>query len=201
MFNEATSPSIKNVKIRLSILKQAIPKLKNRIHNLEQDYLIKPTYLIIRRIGNYVALKNFLFYSIWENSGKINITGITSVDRISEAISEFASLFHIEENEICNITVDNIFASGTFGEIIHLRKLKHKINSLQTKTELYNFVCDFIPEKFPAAYCRCHTRAIGEKSKGTVAVFGSGKYNILGAKCQEDLISIFHELHAVIRTL
>jgi len=214
MIERATAPQIKNVKIRFVISESSINQLQSSLLYLENESKFLPPYLTYKKTGNYTSLKNNLFYSIWETVGKVNITGIKSIEEIPLALNEFSLIFKINLNEICNIIIDNIFACGSFNRKVDLRALKFLINSIpKTSEENYNFLCDFIPEKFGAAYCRSQKLCIfsgGGKKKsvvcqrikrGTVVVFGSGKYNILGAKCQRDVANLFHEMNALILKL
>lgn len=212
MVERATAPKICNVKIRFTISDSAIKQLKKSLLYLENESKCYPPYLTYKKTGNYTSLKNFLAYSIWDAVGKVNITGIKTLEAIQPAINEFSSVFKIDINDIKDVVVDNIFASGSFQRRVNLRALKLLINSSpRIGEEKFHFFCEFIPEKFCAAYCRSRRLShTGEKAKsincpkskrGTVAVFGSGKYNILGATCRRDIVNLFMEMNVLILKL
>jgi len=214
MFGHATAPTIRNVKIRFTIPTTSIKQLKESLKRIEEESHHLPAYLTYKKSGNFTSLKNNLFYSIWEEVGKINITGIKEIGGIQSAINEFCSIFKIERKEIKEVIIDNIFACGSFNRKVNLRSLKFLINAIPSKAEeKHCFLCEFIPEKFGAAYCRssiiapasvgAKDQSIGcqAKKRGTVVVFGSGKYNILGAKCRRDVANLFHEMNALILKL
>jgi TATA-box binding protein (TBP) (component of TFIID and TFIIIB) len=195
MLEYATAPIVRNVKIRFVICPTAIKHLKETLQYLEEESQCYPPYVTYRKTGNYVSLKNYLSYTIWPEVGKVNITGIKSLEEIDPAITDFCFLFKIKRIEINNVITDNIFACGSFNRRIDLRALKLLVNSLpKTPEDRFRFFCEYIPEKFGAAYCRSRKEKL---RRGTVIVFGSGKYNILGAKCRVDIANLFQEMNAI----
>jgi TATA-box binding protein (TBP) (component of TFIID and TFIIIB) len=209
MVVQLTTPIIRNIKLRLTVAFPALKKLRDRIKIIEEiEQLHNPSYYIFQRNRNYIAIKNILFFTIWERVGRINITGIKSIAGIPSALTEFSKQFNILETEILQVTIDNIFASGSLNRRINLRILKELINSEKPSPhDVFQFTCEFNPEKFPAAYCR--SRSINSqtikpgcvKKRGTVVVFGSGKFNILGAKCVQDVTTLTQDLIALIYKL
>jgi TATA-box binding protein (TBP) (component of TFIID and TFIIIB) len=200
MLEFATKPIIHNVKISFNVSSCIINDLKNSISKIKSNN--NSSY---KEYGNYITLKTLFFYSIWKDVGKVNITGIREISLIPSALSEFAKIFQIDEKRIENVVIDNIFASGSFKRAINLRKLKALINSNRNinKVRSRQLVCDFNQERFPAAYCRRFSllKNGNVKRRGIVSVFGSGKYNILGAKCEGDVADLFHEVNALILKL
>ena len=167
-----TSPKINNVKVHFKICKKVTLK-DNLSHNC--DTVWHHNFAVVR--WRYV-------YTIWFNSGVINITGIPTIDDIRVAVADICELLEIRETDIkCFPIIDNITASGKLGKNIDLKKLKaaQKINIA------YN------PDIFTGAFCKT--------DNGTIIIFSTGSYNIVGAKCQHHVSTIFTLLNAAITML
>jgi TATA-box binding protein (TBP) (component of TFIID and TFIIIB) len=185
--SESDGPVINNLKIRFTIFRKQLPKLREEIKKLSTVQSVKTHH-------NFIVFKNSFVFIIFFNSGTVNITGIKSFSNISDAICCFCTTFNISRSSIKSETiVDNITATGSFGRTVNLRNLKETINN-GGKTESKISAASFNPNYFPAVFCK--TFGIG-----TVLVFGSGKYNIVGAKCQEHVLEIFRLISVFIKKL
>ena len=132
-------------------------------------------------------------FIIFFKKGAVNITGIKRFDDLSNAVENFCATFGINLQNISNYIIDNVCAHGNFGRALDLEDLKQRINrkehvSSRIETATLNI------SYFPAAFCK--TFCIG-----TVLVFYSGKYNIVGAKCQQQVDEIFQEILVYISKL
>lgn len=186
---------IKNVKIRFSISPRVREQLNTKIAYWKKACEEHPSYFLVKTYPNYIVFKNSLVYTIFtdiDNSYyKINITGINSISRIAEAVGTFCHHFNVlEENIIGKIYIDSIFACGKFIKCVNLRLLMRQLNGSADRTFRVKFNC----ETAPAAYCR-------HKTLGMIAVFRTGKYLILGAKCQTHVNQLVKEMDTAIQTL
>jgi TATA-box binding protein (TBP) (component of TFIID and TFIIIB) len=92
-----------------------------------------------------------------------------------------------------SVVVDNISASGDFRQRVNLTHLQQTLNCRNLKERNY-FTVHFDRNFFPGAFCK----TLGF---GTITVFPSGKYVVVGAKCLEHITNIHREMTAVIATL
>jgi TATA-box binding protein (TBP) (component of TFIID and TFIIIB) len=195
MIEEATEYNIKNVKIRFCLSPSVRDKINRKIKYWEEASKIKPSYFICTKLANYIVFKNYLVYTIFTDLNntyfKINITGIQSLAKITESIKDFCFYFDVYEGDIISeIYQDSIFACGSYKKSINLRSLMRLIN--------VNFKCDFKVkfncETAAAAYCH-------HKHFGTIALFRTGKYLVLGAKCESQIEKLLAEMNVLIQML
>lgn len=191
----AKEPSVNNIKIRLLVCKAAIPSLKLGIEKLAGktgDAVGAKKKRLFSEHHNFIVFRNSYVFIIFYK-GAVNITGIKRFEDISDAIETFCESFCIDQQQITKHTVDNVSASGDFGHEVNLYKLKKQINGQEDVANLFSSV-SFNPNYFPAAFCKTY-------SVGTILVFGGGKYNIVGAKCQQDVEKIYREMLVSINKL
>jgi TATA-box binding protein (TBP) (component of TFIID and TFIIIB) len=187
MFETCRLPVINNVKIHFKINRDQRLKLKEEIKKISEVKHIK-------RHQNFIVFKSSYAFIIFPKSGTVNISGIKSLSDISNAIHCFCATFDISRSSISSeAIVDNITATGSFGQEVNLKTLKETINSKE-KNQSQISAAAFNPNYFPAVFCK--TFGIG-----TVLVFGSGKYNIVGAKCQEHVLEIYRLISVLIKKL
>lgn len=190
------APKVNNIKIRLVVLAQAIDQLKKGIERLNKssgEKIGDDRKRLFKKHHNFVVFRNSFVFIIFANNGTVNITGINSFDRICEALQNFHRVFGIGREEITDVIVDNVSANGDFGRIICLRDLKHLINEQENEEQLIS-AASFNVNYFPAVFCKTF-------SIGTILVFNSGKFNIVGAKCQSHVTKIYLEMIALIDKL
>jgi TATA-box binding protein (TBP) (component of TFIID and TFIIIB) len=195
MTNRECRAKIDNVKVRFCLCPSVRKELIQSIKYWEEAIQIKPQYFLYTKFPNYRVFQNYLVYTIFtdlENTYfRINITGIPSADKIVDSVGDFCLHFNVpREKIITNIIVDSIFASGNFKRSINLRLLMRLING----KEECNFKVKFNCETSAAAYCR-------HKTFGTIGVFRTGKYIILGAKCSKTVNQLVQEMTVLIQDL
>lgn len=189
-------PTVNNIKIHLRVHKSSIPILKKSIETLREqsgDLLGKNRKKLFNKHHNFVVFRNSYVFIIFYTKGAVNITGIKDFIYISEAVENFCATFCIPSTQITEYVIDNVSANGDFGKTVDLRSLKHHINKQEDRSNLINSV-SFNTNYFPAAFCKTF-------SIGTILVFCSGKYNIVGAKCREDVQKIFETVVVYINEL
>lgn len=195
MVEETIEYSIKNVKIRFSLSPSVRSKIIERIRYWQEACHTKPSYFMCIKLPNYIVFKNSLVYTIFTDLNntyfKINITGIQKVSQIRESVKAFCEHFNVCEKDIISeIFQDSIFACGNYRRTINLRLLMRLINADANRQFKVKFNC----ETSAAAYCR-------HKNLGTIAIFRSGKYLILGSKCEAQVQQILCEMNVIIQTL
>jgi TATA-box binding protein (TBP) (component of TFIID and TFIIIB) len=171
-------PVINNIKFRFTISYDNIPAL---IKSLQKRFRVR-TY------GNFAVLRTpQATYTIYY-SKCINVTGISKFTLIPQAIKTFCTIIKISRIT-SSITIDNITANGRFQQAVPLFKLCHAIN---LKTSL-QCTPSFDPTYFPGAVIR--------SNRGTIIVFGTGSYVVVGCKTQLEINTLFHNIFALIKKL
>lgn len=172
------APKINNIKAHFELRQNCANNFKRRLQQ-RGDVTWHNNFAVVRDVYTYI---------IFPDKGFINITGIKSVCGTSEVISKFCKTFDLSEKDVfTELTIDNISSSGTFGRTINLDKLLQLINSAEKKEFTVHFDRNF----YPGAFCK----KIGF---GTVTVFSSGKYVIVGPKCSETVTHLARLMYATI---
>ena len=151
---------------------------------------------VLRRKGkvynNFIVIKFIYTFIIFPKKGFINITGIKNFAAYERVIPLFCDLFQAGNSnlESSKLVIDNISASGDFHQTVNLVKLQQMINA----GEYPNITTHFDRNFFPGAFCKI----VG---LGTVTVFQSGKFVIVGSKCQEHVDQVTKLMSAIINEL
>lgn len=178
-------PSVKNIKIHFTIdnLYQLFHGIIGIIDlKLSGDFAGKT----FSRGHNFIVYKNRFVYTIFYNKGYINCTKIPNYSGISEAISEFCDTFGLTRQDLSSgITIDNTTSSGKFKHRLNLLELKHKIEQADQYQEIRT---KFNPSFFPGLFVKYHFL-------GTIILFASGKYSVVGAKCQNQSEQIVENIY------
>jgi TATA-box binding protein (TBP) (component of TFIID and TFIIIB) len=171
-------PIVNNLKTHISLkgenvyqLTQSLERKERKVHN------------------NFSVVNNVYTFIIFPKSGFVNITGIKSFSDLKNVIPHFCKVFDIKLTEPAELIIDNISAAGSFNRKVNLVRLQEVINSEKT-----DFSVHYDRNFFSGAFCK----AIGF---GTVTVFPSGKYVVVGPKCQEHVDSIIQKMDAIIHAL
>lgn len=131
----------------------------------------------------YIILKKRYTFTVYYKTNVVNITGITSFDKILKAVKKFRSFSNlIKVIEKASIKIDNSTAYGTVLGKINILKLKSS-DKIKKRIQ-YN------PLLFPGAF-------ITLKSK-KVIIFKSGKYIILGCRNILEINKVFKRLKKII---
>lgn len=186
---EGTSPVVNNLKVHFLLDHSCIHHVTEVLRSREDTVCY----------NNYFVVKNRFSFIIFPKSGFVNITGIKSFSHLPEVIPHFCKLFpHVGEKNIASeIVIDNISAAGNFGQRVDLVCLQHTVNRSKERggaREKTCFTVHFDRNFFPGAFCR--TRGFG-----TLTVFPSGKYVVVGAKCLEHVDKVVQQMLVIISTL
>lgn len=179
---KTSTPKINNLKVHILLDNSGVTCLRKSLFTT-----VKKSY------NNFSVVKDTFTYIIFPQRGFVNITGIKGFLDIVRVIPHFCLFFGLDEcNILSDIVVDNISASGNFWQRVNLVQLHQAINKKKVKSCFVS--CTFDRNRFPGAFCR--TRGFG-----TLTLFPSGKYVVVGAKCQEHVDNIFQQMSVVIAIL
>ena len=168
-------PRISNYKISFHT---RVP-LKNILYNISvndntvESIDLEHNYAVLRA-GGYVYSLNY--------SGFINITGLRTLTDIPSAIKVVCKLINLQSSDY-TARIDNITASGTFGSLIPLHVVRYHF----TKSEPIPARFKYNPNFFSGATLKFYD------GRGTIILFSTGSYTIVGAKTFENIQSIFNE--------
>ena len=171
---EVKTPSIKNIKLSFKVenLKTNLPSL------LPQVKVKKYHNFIVFKLKNYT-------YIVFPSANFINVTGIRGICCIQQAISYFLTLINSNSQNI-DFQIDNITCSGfisKFSNLDHLYKYLRQLENLHSvRFNSYNF----------------HALYLKLQEKGTCIFFNSGKFNIVGITCLDQIEDIFTRLCVLI---
>jgi TATA-box binding protein (TBP) (component of TFIID and TFIIIB) len=184
-------PSVNNIKVRVKVEESALSRLRLALLELEKNTGHTPKKKkIFQRYHNFIVYRSSYTFTVFFDKGAANITGIPNFLSAPHAIQSFCEQFNVSKSELSTPIVDNVTASGTFDKFINLRELKRVINCPENEGSLISSA-SFNVNYFPACFCKT-------QSIGTVAVFGSGKFNIVGAKCQDHVDKLFQAIYVYI---
>jgi len=158
-----------------------ICNIKVHFHVRSRKKLIKKLKKITEGITwyhNYVMLRNRFIYTIFWNSGFINATGIKCKSHIKKAVKHFMHLFHFSRKKKRKIIIDNITASGNYNCNINLRQFTSMSFDKHVMSIKWNRCF------FPACFLRVYKH-------GTLTLFSTGKYNIIGSRTEESVNVIY----------
>ena len=158
--------SLSNVKARFRVAKKQIISKKHPHRNFE-----------VRVLDSYKFI-------VFHKSAIVNVTGIRQFEDIDCAVATFC--YHFQCTFVPqSIVVDNSTATG------HLPSLdRHSLVSLAKKTcskkqHYYTISCR--THYFPCVLIRLQETP--QHSALTLSLFASGKFNILAAKTEQDLVA------------
>jgi len=171
-------PIVRNVKLSFTVHKSRLSLMREQT---ERRMINSSLFL---RKKNFILCKLSVLFSLFLRSGRVNATGIKNFQDIPKCLRLFHSFFKISRKYLSNIKVDNTTASGWFPQKIDLAKLKHFVNK---QNNVWNCRVSYDICRFPGAFIKFETL-------GTIGVFKSGKYNIVGAKNFKQINQIY--LHA-----
>lgn len=157
------------------------------LKNIKISVGIEPTFdfsllekKISKRFHNFfVVRENNYVYVIFPGAKHINITGIKCFEDIDQSVEK---LFGETATPLYTTQIDNSTYCGKLETQLNLVKFSHFLAEQK-------IFCKYNPQVFPGLYFKL----IG----GTVIIFHTGKYNIVGLKEEtslEKLFSLFKDL-------
>lgn len=170
------APIIKNIKCHFTVNLES----KNIISHLNPQSNLK-------LCGNLYVLRNKFIYIIFPKSNYVNVTGIKNYTDLPLATEHFCDISSLPYSCLSSIIIDNTTYSGSLSTKLNLRKIYIKLRGENLKVR-------FNPSFFPGLFLKL-------SSVGRIIVFSSGKFNIIGSKCQADMLHHFQLLIACMQTL
>lgn len=168
--------------IRTTNIKLSVAASVNR----EQLVLFSTCANVTKRHPSFFVYRVHVFVYIIYYSGHINITGIACKKEIHTAIHIAKSIYGVVKLRQCK--VDNITSCGDIGVTLH-----RFFSLIQNEAEsLSNFpIVRFCQESFPGAQFK-------QPGMGTVMLFRSGKFNIVGCKSFSTIVKLANRIDKVV---
>ena len=163
VMQEKSRPVLSNVKARFRV--STVLTIKNHQRNFE------------------VHILNHYKFIVFHGSAIVNVTGIRQFEDIDHAVKTFCQHFHCIAVPQ-SVVVDNSTATGHLPSLNHhaLIRLAKKTCS---KKKHYTISCR--THYFPCVLIRLQETP--QHSSLTLSLFASGKFNILAAKTEQDLVA------------
>ena len=169
--------TVNNVKVHVRVAGGVIVPT-----DFEDDKLTQYSNFVVCRLANFV-------YTVFPKKGHVNISGIRNFAQIPSAVTVFNSRFHTNIIPI-NVVVDNSTASGKLSKPVQLHSLlAHRHPDITISIR---------PHYFPSAVIRSLSSSSLPKSR-TIILFANGKYNIVGAKSEQEIRQTVETLCAITR--
>lgn len=173
---------VKNVKISVSF------SSNQQMNHFFEKALARNVYCVQKR--NILIIKDIYTITVFQklqNKYHLNITGIKSIDTVSEVIIWIIRTYCDENGfKLISYKIDNITSSFDVKQYIPLHNLANTL-----KYASYN------PERFHALYLK--------NNEGTIVVFQSGKINIVGCKSLENILTLWKfiqkEINVVVKNV
>ncbi len=184
---EISFPRVNNLKVHITLTNVGKEKLF-------QSLSLPPLSENIKFCNNLFVARGINTYIVFPASGYVNITGVKNFSMMDKVIPNFCSFFQLDKTDVAsNVIIDNISATGNFGQKINLTKLKEKFGKAEGQGQEIYLKVSYNRNSFPGAFCRTQF--------GTATLFANGKYVLVGIGCQENMTKLFLKMRALIRTL
>jgi TATA-box binding protein (TBP) (component of TFIID and TFIIIB) len=195
---DVTLPKINNLKVHIEVNNKCIDRIRKTLK------LSGRKWKKSKEFHNFLVIKDKYSYIIFPESknkkgkkkgGYINITGIKSFEDVENVIPELCVTFELNRIQVTGeVVIDNVTANGDFGQKLHLPRIQEVING-ETEKDGNTFSASFDRNYFPGAFCKTFPKI------GTILIFPSGKYVIVGSKCVAEVQKVYQMMLAVIQKL
>ena len=171
-------PIVSNIKFRFTIQCESMSALVT---------LLKERFNA-RTYGNFAVLRIVrTTYTVYSNKC-VNVTGVRNFSLMQEAVQLFCSAIGIsQEHDTSPTIIDNLTANGHFQQRVSLFELCQTINANPQRS----FQPTFNPNYFPGAILR--------SGQGTITVFGTGSYVVVGCKTRDKIETLVECAYALIK--
>lgn len=182
--SNASLPQVQNITagFRYSWTKEVASSWTFRKNELIRDRGLKCC-------GNLGIIKTRFTFIISLTSGYVTITGLRFLSQIDEAREEILEILQLAGQSASPCTIHNICASGRFNDPIPLSGLRPILKKEDNCRVVSN------RQYFPGLFVKV------APSLGTIILFQSGSYTIVGAKCLESIWRIHDLISAIIHRL
>jgi TATA-box binding protein (TBP) (component of TFIID and TFIIIB) len=176
MLNPPHPPIIRNIKISLYIL-----------NNLNIYKQIQDLGIPFKQTNNFRIISNSyrknIKITIFNNSF-INITGIKTIIEIEKIVLLLLKSISLDQKTFYNYKIDNICCSGSWNHKIKLIPTAHNLSKL--------YYVRYNPDIYPGIHCKI-------PNLGSILIFNSGKYSIIGVTCMSQAIKILELVFVVLK--
>ncbi len=182
-----TGPVINNLKVHIVLTEEGTKSLGISLLRKEK-----------KSINNFHVVRDGTFTYIIFPKGFVNITGIRCVNSLERVIPQFCLSFELKKSDIASeVIIDNISASGNFGRRVDLEALQRTVNCGKRGTKTFSIHVD--RNFFPGAFCK--TRRTDVKGIGTITLFSSGFFVIVGSSCVQHVETVYQQMAVIMQTL
>jgi TATA-box binding protein (TBP) (component of TFIID and TFIIIB) len=155
-------------------------KVKHHLENLSKSEAYLEEYISRKPGRNFFILRIFsCTFTVFPKSGHVNLTGLRRHNQIRPAINLFAKLFKLKRR-LSKSKVSNTTYTGKInclippGKSTPIAKLLHDYKT-SPSTPITPFKLEFRASHFPSILLKV-------EEEGTITVFNSGYYIIIGCK-------------------
>ena len=172
--------NINNIKCHFKIKKASVYKLLKSLEVIEK-----------KTFTNFVVIRTIFTFIVFPRTGFVNVTGIKSYSQFNSVVAHCCKLFSfLPEDLVSDLIIDNISAAGSYLQNVNLGKLQQIINNPYNKNP--DFSTKFDRNFFPGAFCKTTGGC------GTLTIFPSGKWVLVGAKCMQHVEETVAKMFAII---
>lgn len=175
-------------------------KIKKR-YKLEK--IIQKIPNLQKKRENLFTIKNQFVFTIFPNVNHVNVMKVQHTEKWENIKKNFCNILKIPEKSINEntLTIDNMFVCFKTCYKINLCNLHTYVNSLYNRKNDIFCLSNFNPHYFPAVILRFHIRSNETFCKGgTVCIFASGNFNIMGVKTMNRVTFIKRTVLALLDT-
>jgi TATA-box binding protein (TBP) (component of TFIID and TFIIIB) len=173
------SPKVKNIKGHVQVSRLAVNQLTLSLKGKR-----------FKQYHNFLCVYDRYTYIIFPKRMYVNITGVKNFEELPSVIPNFCKDFNIDIGLIeSNFVIDNLTASGHFGKSLNLADIQEYLNEGESPP----FTVSYDRDIFPGAYCKHRL--------GTISLFATGRFNILGVKCSQEIEEVFTSMLAITNKL
>lgn len=180
----SSNPIIRNIKVHFCV--DSVPLLKQGFSFLQTNIVNEDREVInvkLTQHANFFVMRDIFVYTIFLNKGYINATKIPNYTSIDDCIKEFCKLLQLIEGDLTDVIIDNTTYAGNLNKKVDLRAIHYRARSQLISVK-------FNPIWFPAVFLKF--------SNGTVNLFQSGKYMIVGVKKNIYIYDIVESLQKIV---
>jgi len=187
IYPKTCAPEIRNIKAHFRINSEDIPRITLSPQETKSQELSESeseSAAKVKLYHNFFVLRYKFVYNVFPQSGFVNVTKLKKNTDIHLCVEKFCEYFSLKRESISGtLTIDNITLSGKFEKELNLQNIAERLcPDFQVKYDI-NF--------FPGLFMKF-------SQLGTILLFRTGSYSIVGCKKVSDSQTIFLKLCAII---
>lgn len=152
---------------------------------------------VLKRNNSFFILRRYSYVYTLFRTGHINVTKIRHPKHIERAVQLICDDLNISET--LSYRIDNMTASGDLAKLSDITiatPLCLRLISVEVSNNLDSYKVGsvrFDTQTFPACYFKCKS--------GTISLFNTGKFNLVGLRSQEDVVILCSILQGILKCL